>query len=1036
METGLYEQLVTRALRAALESLPESDRVSLTTDFHKLDMADRAGLFAYENIRRAIEGLPTGSLPEKGKATLDLLAALLRLLPIEEGGAGQRENLPEQLPDPSGQVLRAILGKGPTGQARPIPEPVVPLLDTVLLTNGSEEPRTGHQIRSEIPSADRIDLIMAFIRRSGVNALESQLKDFLDAGKKLRVLTTVYTGSTELSALERLRELGADIRISYDITSTRLHAKAWLFYRASGFSTALIGSSNLTHSAQMDGLEWNLRVSGRRNPDVLAKFSALFETYWSGGDFVPFDPAEFQQRLARQAAKDNQADVILPLTIRPEPFQERLLEQLEISRERGHHRNLLVAATGTGKTVMAALDYHRLRQRLPRARLLFVAHRVEILRQARALFRQVLSDGAFGELWVQGNRPARFENLFASVQSLSRANFDAFQPDDFDIIIIDEFHHAAAPSYQALLEKFSPVELLGLTATPERSDGLAILEMFDGRIAAELRLWDAIERQYLVPFQYFGVSDNTDLSQISWRRGRGYDTGELTNLYTADDARATLVLKETVRRTGGFFNTRGLGFCVGVGHAEYMARFFESRGVRSVAVTGQTSPKERSRALRDLAAGKLRFIFSVDVFNEGVDLPDVNTLLFLRPTDSPVLFVQQLGRGLRRATGKAACLVLDFMGHHRREFRFDRKLRVLLGESEMGVRQQVEAGFPYLPAGCHLELDPVARERVLENMRQAVPSNIGGLVNLFGEVESRLGRSPRLAEFLVQTDLDLTTIYRNNYCWSDLRDRARGRQLADQSLDEKALRRALGRLVHVEDAWRLNSWQHWVELETPPEFSALPDREQKLLRMLLVVLGESLPTPHPGEQAALDLLWQFPKIRGEIGELAEYLRGKQEHLHPLPADDLPLALHARYSRREILAAFGRGEGLALPGWREGVLWDKVSQSDILIFTFHKSEDFFQPSTMYRDYAISPRLIHWESQNTTREASPTGQRYIHHEQKGSQILLFARHSAGDKTFYFLGPAAYVSHEGERPMAITWRLTNRLPPGLYGTLTATA
>ena len=427
-----------------------------------------------------------------------------------------REAGPEAPIEP-GTVLRAVLGGTPDGASK-MPEPLIPLLDTTLLTNAPGEPRVGNQLLTELHSADRIDLVMAFIRRSGIAPLLDTLRSHCQSGRELRVLTTTYTGSTEGRALDALSELGADVRVSYDMSTTRLHAKAWLFHRRSGFSTAYIGSSNLTYSAQISGLEWNVRVSGARNPDVIDKVAAVFESYWNSGDFVAYDAETF---AAETLGPVRPSGFLESDELRPEPFQERLLEQIALARERGHHRNLLVSATGTGKTVMAAIDYARLRDRLPRSRLLFVAHREEILEQSLATFRHGVRDYAFGELWVGGQRPRQFDHVFASIQSLNAAGFGSLEPGHFDVVIVDEFHHAAAPSYRALLEHVTPTELLGLTATPERSDGLPLLNWFDNRIAAELRLWDAIDQHRLSPFVYYGIHDGLDLRQVPWRRSQG-----------------------------------------------------------------------------------------------------------------------------------------------------------------------------------------------------------------------------------------------------------------------------------------------------------------------------------------------------------------------------------------------------------------------------------------------------------------------------------------------------------------------------------
>jgi HKD family nuclease len=536
---GLYEVLITEALESRLRNLGTglaANRDSLRSS----EAANRIALHLARVVERAIEAIDES---ERASVGIDLAARLIDVIRM----LGPAGDLGTERPVEPGEVLRSIVGHLPDGRRESIAAPLIPLLDTTLLTNAPGEPRVGHQVLTEIVSADRIDVVMAFIRRSGISPLISALRTHCAAGRVLRVLTTTYTGSTEARALDELSQAGAEVRVSYDTASTRLHAKAWLLHRQSGFSTAYIGSSNLTHSAQVSGLEWNVRVSGARNPDVIDKVAAVFDSYWHNPDFRPYDPEEFRARSADSA--DSRATVQLsPTDLRAEPFQERLLEQIALSRQQGHHRNLLVAATGTGKTVMAALDYLGLRERLPRSRLLFVAHREEILTQSRATFQQALRDPSFGELWVGGRRPAQFEYVFASIQSLNATGISHLDPAHFDIVIVDEFHHAAALSYRALLEHVRPVELLGLTATPERSDGLPILDWFGGRIAAELRLWDAIDQQRLVAFAYYGIHDGLDLRAIPWRRGRGYDIEGLTNLLTGNDAAARFVVKELANR--------------------------------------------------------------------------------------------------------------------------------------------------------------------------------------------------------------------------------------------------------------------------------------------------------------------------------------------------------------------------------------------------------------------------------------------------------------------------------------------------------
>ncbi len=1020
---GLYQSLITESLRDDLGKLERTLRAKFT-DLHHSDIADRVAMHLSRIIERAVDAIAEEHRVSDGIA----LARELIARAIE----GRAPELVSEQPATPGQYLTAILAIQPDGQPESLSEPLIPLLDTALLTNAPGEPRTLHQIVAEIPSSDRIDLVMAFIRRSGIRPMMDALRRHCEAGRKLRVLTTVYTGSTEADALDDLLRIGADIRVSYDTGSTRLHAKAWLFHRQSGFSTAYIGSSNLTHSAQVSGLEWNVRFSAARNGPVVDKVAAVFDSYWASNDFVPFVRQEFDE-LSRP--RDGGSVTLLsPIELRPEPFQERLLEQIALSRQRGFHRNLLVSATGTGKTVMAAVDYARLRETLPRARLLFVAHRKEILQQSVATFRHAIRGGAFAETWVGGSRPQHFEHVFASIQSLSAASLEWLDPKHFDVVIVDEFHHAEAPSYRALLEHIQPIELLGLTATPERSDGLPLLHWFGDRIAAELRLWDAIDQQRLVPFVYYGIADSLDFRVVLWRRGRGYDVEGLTNLFTANDAWARQVIHALEGKVDDVRQMRALGFCVSIDHARFMARVFNENGITAKAIWADTPATEREAALRELATRQINVVFSVDIFNEGVDVPAVDTLIMLRPTDSPTLFLQQLGRGLRRHHGKRDCTVIDFVGVHRQEFRFDRRLGALLGGTRAEITKQVEQGFPFLPAGCHMELDRIASERVLLSIKSAIPSQWPRKVEELRAL-ARGGNAVALEVYLEATGLALEDIYASNHSWSELLAAA-GLAVRDPGPKEDELRKACGRLLHVDDAPRIEAYRQILSNATPPAEAQLSVADRRYLRMLI----SSLTSRAAGATASVDeaahLVWQHPQVIAELLELLDVLLGRLQHLaKPLTArPNVPLSVHARYTRIEIQAAFGDGNKSRVPAWREGVRWMKDEKCDVFVFTLDKTSGRFSPTTRYRDYAISRELVHWESQSTTRADSPTGRRYQGHVAGDTGVMLFARLRDDDRAFYFLGPAVYVSHESEMPMAVTWRLEYSLPGDLFASFAA--
>lgn len=1025
LTAGLYQSLIDGTLQQQLEQLPSG----LIADYDKLDkaeVADRLVLHISRIIKQTLASLPDNQRLQQGSQLLNTIIDLL----VETDKSGVEKN--DLLVDDT-HYLRALLGHKPDGSVEQIKPPATPLLDTTLLTNAPGEPHIGHQLQTEIASSERIDVLMAFVRLTGIRPLLSELERHCKKGRPLRILTTTYTLSTELAALKKLQAIGADIRVSYDTSTTRLHAKAWLFYRASQYATAYIGSSNLTHSAQVSGLEWNVRLAQARNPDIIEKFAAIFDSYWESGDFLPFDEAQFRQRT--QVADKGGVYHISPIELSPRPFQSRLLESIAVARAQGRHRNLLVSATGTGKTVMAAIDYQRQCHQQKRPTLLFVAHRREILEQSLATFRQALRDANFGEYWVGGKRPEDFEQVFASIQSLSANGLKSLACDHFDVVIIDEFHHAAASTYNALLNHLKPKELLGLTATPERADGQSILHWFDHRITAELRIWEAIDQQYLCPFDYYGISDGMDLRHVKWKRGTGYDTQALNDLITGDDVLARRVIAQLGDYVPRLDQMQALGFCVSVEHAHFMAAQFNRHHIEARAVTGNTPTEERNQSLQALRDGKVQILFAVDLFNEGVDIPDVNTLLLLRPTDSATIYLQQLGRGLRKAQGKAVCTVLDFISQHRKEFRFQNRLGALFEGGRQQQIKHIQNGFPYLPSGCHFQLDRTASAIILDNLKKSLPTTWRAKADELRQL-ARKG-TPTLSVFLTASGLTLNDIYYSDHCWSDLLDTA-GLPTLSPGPDAKALARGIGRLLHTDDWERIKFYQGLVSQSSVPDLHTLNGREKRITKQLLATLYTDDALKDFGSIAkALQHLWRHPQARKELAELMGVLQQGINHLTPAMEQhpEVPLCIHARYTRREILAAFSRGDTAVIPAWREGVKWLKDWQTDLAVFTLDKSGEHFSPTTRYKDYAINTRLIHWESQSQTRAGSPTGKRYqTHRPDSGSTMLLFARLSPADRAFWFLGPATYVEHEGDRPMAIKWRLQDPLPGDLYARFAA--
>ena len=1023
---GLYDRLVDVALSQQLALLDDKHLAAAVENVAPSEIPKRAASIVSEWIQRTLTDVNEDARPA---VAVDILKRLHGVLNDKSGRSAVDDD--DELISPIRQ-LNAIEPRDPAGNTLQIQRPLTPLSDTVLLTNARGEPSVGAELKAEIDSAERIDLVLAFIRWTGIRDLLDPLQRHVARGRKLRIITTTYTGSTEPRALEKLKELGAEIKVSYDTKSTRLHAKAWLFHRETGHSTVYIGSSNLTFSAQVTGIEWNVRASQSGNQDVVRTFQSSFESYWANKQFEPYDPKQFERAVAATARGDTTE--LINLDITPYPFQREILDRIRGERELGRPHSLVVAATGTGKTIMAALDYKHLRGQLASTKLLFLAHRKEILRQSRNTFRHVLKNGSFGEEWVDGRTPSKWEHIFASVQSLNASNLSALPADHFDVVIVDEFHHAAASTYEKILDYLKPKHLVGLTATPDRADGLDILKWFGGRIAVELRLWDALEDQLLSPFHYFGVADNTDLSKVKWT-ANGYQRSQLTNIYTSNNLWISKVLKSVNETIASPQNMRAIGFCVSIEHANFMTTKFNENGLNAVAVTSKTSRVDRDQSLVDLRDGNVNVVFTVDIFNEGVDLPEVDTVLMLRPTESATIFLQQLGRGLRKSDSKQVLTVLDFVGHQHAKFRFDQRFGKLLGRTRRQIENDVESGFPFLPAGCQINLDSVAKEIVLANIKSAMPATFTKRVE-----ELRSIGNVGLAEFLSEAMLELSDVYASSHYWTKTR-RSAGFPVGEVVEGESKLGRGLGRLIHMDDLHRLTTLESLLQSEARPSSGKFSQSELAQLHMLLLSLFSPSRSQFESLDDAIKELWSVPTIRSELIELIGVLRANVTKVH-IPAcesEAIPLHVHATYSRAEVLAAFGISKVERPVAFREGVYFHRATKTDLFFVTMDKSGDTFSQSTRYRDFAISESEFHWESQSGTRVVSETGQRYINQARDETNVILFLRESTRfpngqTRPFVCAGLADYLRHEGERPIAITWRLRHSLPGGLFAKLRA--
>ncbi len=1024
LKPGLYEKLINTETAKALAHVPEERKASAPVDAAEAPVVLSA--YVADAVRKRLETIGN-SEPEKQVSLVNNIIALL----------GQKE---QQVEEPAAQLTALLAEKHPltaVGKAaKDLPRPETSIAMSSLFTGAQHEPAMFAELKKEIVSSDRIDMLVSFIKWSGLRLILEELTDFTQRGGMLRIITTSYMGATEVKAIETLSKLpNTEIRVSYDTKRTRLHAKTYVFYRDTGFTTAYIGSSNLSNAAISSGMEWNVKVTAKDQPDLLRKVMATFDAYWHAEEFEPYTE-DSHERLyqALKAEKTHGEELQYFFDIRPYPYQQEILDRLRAEREvRGHYRNLVVAATGTGKTVIAALDYRGFVRSHPvqANRLLFLAHREEILKQSLMTFRGVLKDANFGALWVGNEQPEQLDHVFLSVQTMnSRKLWEQLPPNYYDYIVVDETHHAAADSYDRALSYFEPRILLGLTATPERMDGKSILDYFDHRIAAEIRLPEAIDRKLLCPFQYFGVSDTIDLDTLHWVRG-GYDRKELTNLYVLSGVlagkRADHVLQQVDKYTADMAQLKALGFCVSVEHARFMAKHFTEAGVPSISLDGNSSDAERAQAKGRLVSGEVKVIFVVDLYNEGVDIPEVNTVLFLRPTESLTIFLQQLGRGLRLWEGKDCLTVLDFIGAANRKYNFEQKFAALLTDTHSSVEREIKRGFLAVPKGCYIQLEKKAQRIILDNIRASYGAR-RGLVSKIASFTEDTGMACTLANFLQYYNMDARSLYK----WDSFTQLCAEANVC-AAFDEPAkaaVTRTLGRVAAMDS-------RRWIAflLEVLSQLNTIDfhgiTKEQRL--MLSMFHATIWGTAMEQVDDALFLGHMRDLINSPVmmEELLQLLRYRYDSIDFIDTPNnlpyaCPLDVHCTYSRDQLLCALGFN---AFNAVREGVKYLEDRKTDVFFITLNKSDKDYSPTTMYNDYAVTPTLFHWQSQSTTAPESVTGQRYIHHMERGNHILLFVRSSKKDNwgtaPYTFLGEAQYVRHEGSRPMNMWWQLAHPIP-----------
>jgi superfamily II DNA or RNA helicase len=1036
LQQGLYEKLIDKLISSKINAI---DKNTFYIKESLIDRAEAARVLSQHLTEIIKIALSQISGDESLEDQIKLSNKIILLLKSEL----QEESFEEDIISTEGKILSAIFSKVDARFSdfeKYLKEitPYTRLSQSELFTGNNAGISLESEIKKEILSSDKIHFLVSFIKWTGIRIFERELQEFTDRGGQLKIITTSYMGATDLKAVEYLAGLkNTEVKISYNTDNERLHAKAYLFFRDTGFHTGYIGSSNISRSALTNGLEWNMKITTREVSHIIDKFQKTFDTYWQDKEFEFFQKEQHSEKLRIALKKEKSSDKNNSLSyfdLRPFPFQEEILEKLQSERLiHSRFKNLIVAATGTGKTVVSAFDYRHFLKNNSSAKLLFVAHRREILEQARATFQGILKDNNFGELFVDGLEPEKYDCVFASVQTLNnRINSINLSESFYDFIIVDEVHHIAANSYRPILSRFKPKVLLGLTATPERMDGEDILKDFCNTIAVEIRLPEALNRKLLCPFQYFGITDNIDLSSVEWKNGR-YLPSELTKLYTQNDKRVGDIISSLKKYLRDINEVRALCFCVSQEHAEFMAEKLTLAGFKADYLVSSRSD-EREELRKKFQRKEINYLFVVDIFNEGIDIPDIDTVLFLRPTESLTIFLQQLGRGLRLAEGKDCLTVLDFVGNSRPEYDYDGKFRALIGKTNTSIQKEIEDDFPHLPLGCTIVLERKAKDFIIQNIKQATNLNKNQLLNKIRNFKHQTALPLTLKNFINLYHIPIQYIYKRGN-WKRLC------VLAEQ-IEDYPQENELEIYRAVSKKWlscNSNTYFKFIlELANKNffiEFKSLSE-EEKIFCLLLHYDVWQNASGFDSLEESIRAIGRNKVLVEEIQEVMEILLDKIDflELENLLSYPLPLKIHGRYSREQILAAFRLSSFKKKSSNREGVAENKELNTEILFIDLVKSEKDFSPTTMYQDYAISETLFHWQSQNSTNEDRGKGLSYINHVKHGKKILLFVRECNENEfgttmSYAFIGEGIYQKHIGSKPMSIIWELKTPIPAYLW-------
>lgn len=964
-----------------------------------------------------------------------------------------------------------------------------------LLTNNLKS-SFYHYLKDALNRCQSFSFSVAFISDSGLQLIIDDLIDAGNRGVRGKLLTTNYEFGTTPRALEMIGDQKyIDAKLYDALTSIRkFHTKAYIFDMGNHFEI-VVGSSNMTQYALKNNHEWNLKYVAKNDdktkdniidnfnelfndpkslqltPKIIKEYKTLYESKRMVDEgkkamldfffeFIKRNPDhEIVDAVQGFNIDENNElkDFIEQIEvneIKPNEMQEMALEGLNNIRNSGGNKALIIAATGTGKTYLSAFDVLQLRPK----KVLFVVHRGKILRDALRTFKTIMPEVSMGE-FVGSKKDLESDYLFASVQTISKIdNLNLFDPSYFDYIIIDEAHRSAADSYQRITSYFTPKFLLGMTATPERTDSRNIYELYDNQIAVEIRLRQALEKELVVPFHYFGIEDaTTDIQNINLNTEID-KLAEKLNI----KARVELIIENIKKYKHSGNKTKALGYCVNIDHAEYMANAFNERGLVSIALTGESDEQYREKVVRQLEDPNdpLSYIFTVEIFNEGIDIPSVNLILMLRPTNSSIIFTQQLGRGLRKYKDKEYLTVLDFIANHKKNFLLP---IALVGDKAYDKDDLIVStanDFFDIPGDTFISLNKVSKERILAQLEATDFNEITYLKEAYQDKKKNLGRVPRLTDFAFDEFDPIRFIKKKKSYISFVASQEKG--ILKESSEHNAFFKLIGYLDSMLPIKRpyeyaiLRELTHYKALEMNELFSKMKkyidnpnlDSFNHSVKNLLLEFGSVTDKKNnikviEKSNSQIRLSDDFSNVFDNntytdiINNTISYGLARYHHEFDRKVAPYPFVdLYHEYSKTEIytLSLFDKNvSGLLMSGLI------RIEKEYFLTVNLVKGD--VHDSINYDDYFIDQSTFHWQSPGSTRTTNETGKNLVNHKELGFNLHLFVRKSATEATkgkgysrdFTYLGKVFVEEYVGEAPISFKLKFEHRVPNDIYQRLT---